>query len=92
MTPCMDVLKDKIKSDGSLDKVKLRIMVGGDLQNKELYGDNWSPTAFMRTLVYLLADADKHKSRVQQLYFVGALLQAKVNNRLFLTLRSKYAD
>ena len=36
VTPCMDVYKGKIWSDGSLDKLKLRIVVIGGLQNKEL--------------------------------------------------------
>ena len=49
VTPCMDVYKAKIQSDGSLDKLKLRIVVGGDLQNKEMIGDTWSPTASMIT-------------------------------------------
>ena len=39
MTPCMDVYKEKIKSDGSLDRLKLTIIVRGDLHNKELVGD-----------------------------------------------------
>ena len=34
VTPCMDVYKAKIQYDGSLDKLKLRIVVRGDLQNK----------------------------------------------------------
>ena len=34
MTPCMDVYKEKIQSDESLDKLKLRILVRGDIQNK----------------------------------------------------------
>ena len=38
VTPCMDVYKAKIQSDGSLDKLKLRIVVRGDLQNKEMIG------------------------------------------------------
>ena len=50
VTPCMDVYKAKIQSDGSLDKLMLRIVVRGDLQNKEMVGDTWSPTASMRTL------------------------------------------
>ena len=79
----MDVYKAKIQSDGSLVKLKLRILVRGDLQNKEMVGDTWSPTAFMRTLKYLLADAAKHKARVHQLYFIRAFLQAKVNNKVF---------
>ena len=34
VTPCMDVYKSKIQPDGSLDKLKLRIVVRGYLQNK----------------------------------------------------------
>ena len=34
VTPCMDLYKAKIPYDGSLDKLKLRIVVRGDLQNK----------------------------------------------------------
>ena len=67
VTPCMDVYKSKIQYDGSLDKLKLRIVVRGDLQNKGMVGDTWSPTASMRTLKYFLADADKHRARVHQL-------------------------
>ena len=59
VTPCMDVYKANIQSNGSLDNLKLRIVVRGDLQNKEMAGDTWSPTASMRTLNYFLADAAK---------------------------------
>ena len=31
VTPCMDVYKTKIQSDGIIDKLKLRIVVRGDL-------------------------------------------------------------
>ena len=67
-------------------------MVKGYQQNKELVGDNWSPIAFMRTLRYFLVDATKYKARVHQLYFIGSLFQAKVNNRVFVNLGSRYAD
>ena len=67
-------LQRKIQSDGSLDKLKLRIVVRGDFQNKEMVGDTWSPTASMRNLKYFLADAAKHKARVHQKDFIGALL------------------
>ena len=72
VTTCMYVCTGKIQSDGSLDKLKLRIVVRGDLQNKEMVGDTWSPTASMRNLKYFLADAAKHKARVHQLDFIGA--------------------
>ena len=34
VTPHMDVYKEKIKYDGSIDKLKLRIVVRGDLKNE----------------------------------------------------------
>ena len=55
-----------------------------------MVGDTWSPTASMRTLKYFLANAAKHKSRVHQLDFTGALFQAKVKNRVFLKLEIRY--
>ena len=64
VTPCMDVYKAKIQSDGSLDKLKLRIVVRGDTQNKELVGDTWSPTGSISTLKYFFTDAAKHNPRV----------------------------
>ena len=82
VTPCMDVYKAKIQYDGSLDKLTLRIVVRGDLQNKEIVVDTWSPTASMRTLEYFLSYAAKNKARVHQLDFIGAFLQAKVKNRV----------
>ena len=88
----MDVYKAKIQSVGGLDKLKLRIVVRGDLKNKEMVGDIWSPTASMRTLKYFLADASKHKARVHQLDSIGAFLQAKVNKRVFVKLDMRYAD
>ena len=50
VTTHMDVYKVKIHSDRSLDKLKLIIVVQGDLQNKYLIGDTWSLTASMRDL------------------------------------------
>ena len=91
VTPCMDVYKAKIQSDGSLDKLKLKIVVRGDSQNKEMVGDTWSPTASMRTVKYFLADSAKHKARVHQLDFIGTFLQAKVKNIVFVKLACKNA-
>ena len=92
VTPCMDVYKAKIQSDGSIEKLKLRIVVRLDLQNKEMVGDTWSPTASKRTLNYFLADAAKYKSRFHQLDFIGSFLKAKVKNRVFVKLDIRYTD
>ena len=88
----IDIYKAKIHSSGSLDKLKLIIVVRGYLQNKELFGDNFLPTASMRTLKYFLGDAVKHKAIVYLLDFIGSFSQAKFNNRVFVKLDSRYAD
>ena len=46
----------------------------------------------MRNLKHFLADATKHKAGVHQFNFIGALLQAKIKNRVFVKLDSRYAD
>ena len=92
VTPCMDVYKSKIQSDGSIDKLKMIIVVIGDLQNMELVGDTQSPTASIRTLKYSLPDATKRKARVRQLDFIGSLFQEKVKNRVFVKLDIRYTD
>ena len=68
------------------------IVAIGDLHNKELVEDNWSSTASMRTLKYFLAYKAKQKTRVHQLYFIGAFLQEEVKNKVFVKLDSRYAD
>ena len=88
----MDVYEAKTQSDGSLNKLKLRTVVREDFQNKEMVGDTWSSTASTSTLKYFLADATKHIARVNQLDFIGAFLQAKVKNRVFVNLDIRYTD
>ena len=57
-----------------------------------MVGDTCSPIATMRTLKYFPSDAAKHKARVHQLYFIGAFLQAKLKNRVFVKLDIRYTD
>ena len=74
VTSCMDFYESKIRSDESIDKLKLRIVVRGGLQNKDSIGDTWSTTAYMSTLKQLLSDAVKNNAIVNQLYFIGVFL------------------
>lgn len=85
-TPVMEIFKVKIKSDGSLDKLKTRLVVRRDLQSKIISEDTWSPTASFRSLKMFLAHACKNKLRVKQLDFIGAFLQANVRARIFVTI------
>ena len=62
------------------------------MQNMELVGDTWLKTSYMSTLKYFFADAVNQKVRVHQLDLIGAFLQAKVKNGVFVKLDSKYAD
>ena len=39
-----------------------------------------------------MSDAVNHKARVHQLAFIRALLKAKVKNRVFVKLDSRYAE
>ena len=56
-----------------------------------MIGDTLSPTAYMITLKYFLVDAAKYRARVHQLDFIGAFLQVKVKNRVFVILNIRYA-
>ena len=47
----MDVYKAMIHYDGRFDKLKLRIVVRGNLQNKDNIKDTWSQTASVNTLI-----------------------------------------
>jgi len=90
ITPIMETFKVKILSDGSLDKLKTRIVVRGDLQSKTLSEDIWSPTASFRALKMFLAHESRIKARVKQLDFVGAFLQAKTRSRVFVSIPQIY--
>ena len=46
----------------------------------------------MRNLKYFLVDAVNHKAGLNQLDFIGELLQANVKDRLFVKLDIRYAD
>jgi transposase InsO family protein len=89
-TPVMEIFKVKIQSDGTLDKLKMRMVVRGDLQAKDISEDKWSPTASFRSLKMFLAHAARLKVRVRQLDFVGEFLQAKMRTRMFITISKIY--
>jgi hypothetical protein len=56
-TPVMETFKVKVKSNGSLDKLKTQLVVRGDLQDKNITEVKWLPTASFRSLKMFLAHA-----------------------------------
>jgi hypothetical protein len=85
-TPVMEIFKVKVKSDGLLDKLKMRLVVWGDMQDKTITEDKWSPTASFRSLKMFLAHASWLKVKVKQLDFIGTFLQVKMQTRMFVTI------
>jgi hypothetical protein len=75
-TPIMDMNVIKLKSDGTLNKLKNHLVVRGDLQ-KNVEKDTWSPTASFWALKLFLAHAARLCIRVRQLDLIGAFLQAR---------------
>ena len=71
VTPCMYVYKENTLSYGSLNKLKLRVLVRRDSQNREIIGYTWYRTSSMSTLKYFLSDDSNNKVRVHQFYFIG---------------------
>jgi hypothetical protein len=90
-TPIMDLNVVKLRSNGTLDKLKNRLVVRENLQ-RNVEEDIWSPTASFRALKLLLAHAARLKVRVRQLDFVGAFLQVKVRSRIFVKIPAIYGS
>ena len=86
------VLKVKLTSEGNWDKAKARICIRGDIQNMQTQEDTWSPTSSKKTLRLFLADMAKCNSRIKQLDYIGAFLQAPVRSKIYVSLPSQYVE
>jgi hypothetical protein len=60
----MEPMKVNAKSDGSLNKLKTRLVVHGNHQDKNITKNKWSPTASFQSLKMFLAHASSLKMRV----------------------------
>ena len=93
--PVRVMYKVKILSTGEIDKLKARIVVRGDIQQR--YGvlskiHTWVTTAGFKILHRLLAEAAKRGKRVRQLDFIAAFCQGKMQGRLFIQFPSIFMD
>jgi hypothetical protein len=75
--PIFDLYKIKSQSDGTLHKPKTHHVVRGDLQNRELNEDKWSPTASIQALQVFLGHAAHLQVCVKQLDFIGIFPKLK---------------
>jgi hypothetical protein len=80
----------KLTSTGAIDKLKARICLRGDMQEKG-HWDTWCPIAGFRALRIFLAIAARQKCRIFQLDFVGAFLQSFAVDRTVTMLPKEWA-
>ena len=85
--PMQIIFKVKILSTGELDKLKARIVVRGDIQQRygvlsEIY--TWVVTSGFKMLQRFLAEVAKQGKRVRQLEFTAALSQVKIQGWIFI--------
>ena len=75
VVPVKLALKVKLDSRGQLDKLKARVCLRGDMQEKGNI-NTWSPTSPARLLKRFLADAIQKGQKVYQLDFIQAFIQS----------------
>jgi hypothetical protein len=68
-------LKEKFTASGKFDKLKARLVAGGDMQDKALYSNLSSPTVAQETVMLVLAVAAIQKRHVATVDITGAYLE-----------------
>jgi hypothetical protein len=68
-------LKEKFTASGEFDKLKARLVAGGDMQDKTLYENLSSPTVAQETVMTVLAIAAIQRRRVATVDITGAYLE-----------------
>jgi hypothetical protein len=71
-------LKEKFLSNGDFEKLKARLVAGGDQQDKSLYEDISSPTVTTQAVFMVAAVAAKERRFVRTMDISGAYLNAKL--------------
>ena len=90
--PVTAKFRSKIKSDGTIDKLKARVCMRGDLQAELVDFDTWCPMAGYRELKIFVAHAVLKKCRIYQIDFVGAFLHAASRNKTYTVLPEDWKE
>jgi transposase InsO family protein len=83
--------RTKLQSNGTIEKLKTRICLRGDLQSASEM-DTWCAIAGFRALKIFLAVAARTKCRVHQLDFIGAFLQSYAIDRTVTMLPVEWKE
>ena len=81
-------LTEKFTASGEFDKLKARLVAGGDGQDKTLYGNLSSPTVSQETVMMVLAIAAIEGRRVTTIDITGAYLECLIddNDEVIMTI------
>ena len=79
-------LKKKFTSDGKFDKIKARLVVGGNIQDEGSYDETASPTVDQGAIMMGLGIAARVKGRVWSTDVPAAYLNALVLEEIFVCL------
>jgi hypothetical protein len=79
--PCSEFTIVKYKPDGSVDKVKSRVVAGGHKQMQDETVDNSSPTIDLTSFWTLLSLASYQKFKCMTIDVKGAYLKVEIENR-----------
>ncbi len=84
---CFMFLKEKYKPDGTFDKLKMRLVAGGNGQERLDYDDVSSPTVLLTTVFIILAIVMMLEYFVVTADIAGAYLNARLKNKnLFMRI------
>ena len=90
--PTTTKFRTKIKPDGTVEKLKARICLRGDQQEKDNEYDTWCKIGGFNAVKHFLALAAHHKCRVYQLDYTGAFLQAPATTRVITILPAEWKE
>ena len=79
-------IKEKTKPDGTVDKMKARLVGGGHTQDRVLYPDSSSPTASITNVFIESAIAAKRKKKKTSLDIGSAYLNSDQKNLIYMFL------
>jgi hypothetical protein len=90
---CHMFLKEKRDADGVFEKLKARLVAGGDRQDRSLYESTSSPTASLTAVLIVAAIAAKKKMVVKSSDVTAAYLNAPMGKvTVHMRIRGKLAE